>query len=105
MQLVKEVYALTRAFPSDERFALTQQIRRAACSVPSNIAEGAARETDKELHRALYIARGSLAELETQLKISFMLGYMNDIAEISSLIQKVSQTLNGYMRYVRARCK
>lgn len=103
MELVREVYALTRSFPSDERFGLTSQLRRAACSVPSNIAEGAARETDKEFIRTLYIARGSLAEIETQVEIAVMLGYLQDSARVSDLLRKVSQTLNGYMKYIRSR--
>ena len=75
MLLVEDVYALTRAFPEDERFGLTSQLRRAAVSVPSNIAEGAARSGAAEFLRFLHIARGSLAEVDTQLRLAERLGF------------------------------
>jgi len=68
--LVEDVYRLTSTFPRDEQFGLTSQMRRAAVSVPSNIAEGSARQTTKELLHFLSIAAGSLAELDTQLRIN-----------------------------------
>ena len=70
MDLVEAVYALTKSFPDDERFGLTNQIQRAAVSVPSNIAEGSARKSDKELIQFIYIALGSLSEIETQYLIA-----------------------------------
>ncbi len=78
IRLVKAVYELTSRFPGSERYALSDQLRRAAVSIPSNIAEGAGREGDKEFLRFLVMARGSLAEVETQLIIGRELGYIGD---------------------------
>src|SRR3990172_4088398 len=75
MALVKSVYQLTQIFPKEEIYGLTSQIRRAAVSVPSNLADGAARTGKSEFARFLSIARGSLSELETQLLIAADLGY------------------------------
>jgi len=75
MALAKQVYALTRSFPEEEKFGLISQMRRAAVSVPSNIAEGQARQGRKEFVQFLSHAEGSLAELDTQLALSRELGY------------------------------
>ena len=80
MELVKGVYVATRHFPKDEAFGLTSQLRRAAVSIPSNIAEGYGRNSRNELHHFLGQARGSLAELETQLKIAKALDYLSPAA-------------------------
>jgi four helix bundle protein len=87
--LVKETYIITRAFPDEERFVLTSQMRRAAISVPSNIAEGAGRNSKKEFSHFLKISLGSLAELETQFVISKELEYLNDFSEIKALIKRI----------------
>jgi four helix bundle protein len=76
MDLVQEIYAISAAFPKDERFGLTAQIRRAAVSVPSNIAEGNERPGHADQKRFLAIARGSIAEVETQLEIAVRLGFV-----------------------------
>ena len=76
MDLVEEIYRVTRGFPNDERYALTIQIQRAAVSIPSNIAEGHAREHLKEYLHHLSMAQASLAEVETQLEIAARLGYI-----------------------------
>jgi len=78
IEMVTKIYSLTRSFPKEELYGLTNQMRRAAVSVPSNIAEGAGRNTSKELLQFLYYGTGSLSELETQLIISYNLGYLND---------------------------
>jgi len=75
MQLVKAVYELTADFPAEERYGLSQQMRRAAVSIPSNIAEGAGRNGPKEYLHFIGVARGSLAELETQMQLAVMLGF------------------------------
>ena len=77
MQLAEEVYRLTRMFPKEELFALTNQLRRAAVSIPSNIAEGQARETTPDFLRFLSMASGSLAEVETQIALSIKLNYVS----------------------------
>ena len=76
--LVTEIYNISKLFPQDEKFGLTNQIRRASVSIPSNIAEGAARQTNKEFIQFLYIALGSCAEVETQLIIARNLNYIQD---------------------------
>lgn len=76
MALVEELYRLTTAFPKHEMYGLVSQMRRAAVSIPSNISEGAARHTKKELINFLHIAQGSVSELDTQLDISKRLGYL-----------------------------
>lgn len=96
---VTDVYRITKNFPSDERFGLTNQLRRASVSIPSNIAEGAARQTDKELMQFLYIALGSCAEVETQLIIARNLGYVNEIDDAMSKLQSIKKMLLGLIKY------
>ena len=88
MTLVREVYQATGSFPASEQYGLTSQLRRAAVSVPSNIAEGAARESTKEFAQFLIMARGSLSELETQLLIAKELGYLPEDTA-GSLLERV----------------
>ncbi|WP_423818423.1 four helix bundle protein [Salinimicrobium sp. TIG7-5_MAKvit] len=76
IDLVVITYQITKSFPPEEKFGITSQIRRSAVSIPSNIAEGAARQSKKDFSRFLYISLGSLAELETQLEISVRLEYL-----------------------------
>jgi four helix bundle protein len=103
--LAETVYALSRKFPRSEQFGLTAQIRRAAVSVPSNIAEGAARRTTREYIHFLHTARGSLAELETQLVLAERLGLASEagLAESRDLVIRVAQLLNGLLRGLRKR--
>jgi len=85
-QLCLEVYKITKGFPREERYGLTSQIRRAAVSVPSNIAEGYGRKTTPEYIRSLYIAYGSNCELDTQISLSGDLGYMR--AQEKEMLQR-----------------
>jgi four helix bundle protein len=100
MDLVLEVYRLTRKYPKVELFSLTNQTQRAVVSIPSNIAEGYGRSTTQDYLRFCYIARGSLNELETHLLIASRLGYLAEveIPVIQALIEEVSKILNGLIR-------
>lgn len=95
MHLVKSIYQLTAGFPAEERFGLSQQMRRAAVSIPSNLAEGAARNGTREYAHFIGIARGSLAELETQLKISAMLGFVAEDHTAFELSDRTGKLLTG----------
>ena len=97
MALVRRVYELSKQFPADERFGLTAQIRRCAVSVPSNIAEGAARASRKEFAHFLTVARGSLSELDTQLRIAHDLGFA-DASELIREIESIFVSLAGLLR-------
>jgi four helix bundle protein len=101
MALVKSVYAVTTDFPKHEIFGLVSQMRRAAVSVPSNIAEGAGRSSKKEFLQFLSIARGSLNELDTQLLIAKDLGYLSDTAAIEALIDRVLALIGGLINAER----
>jgi four helix bundle protein len=104
MDLVSQVYRCTQTFPRGESFCLTTQIRRAAISVPSNIAEGKGRHSSKELTHFLFQARGSLLELETQSLIAQRLGYLKeqDCLELSSLTSVVGRLLNGMIAHFKS---
>ena len=100
IQLVISTYEVVKKFPKEEMYALSSQIRRAAVSVPSNIAEGHDRNFDKEFCRFLCIARGSLAELETQLIIASKLNYA-DKDTINSVLEKcdeIGKMLNALIK-------
>jgi four helix bundle protein len=98
------VYRSTKGFPDQERYGLIAQLRRAAVSVISNIAEGAGRQNDRELARFLSIARGSLRELESQLLLSKDLGYLHsrDWKELDEECQQIGSMLTGLLRRARA---
>lgn len=101
MLLVSEIYRLTQGFPDNEKFGLTSQLRRAAVSVPSNIAEGSGRGSDKDFCRFLYQARGSLTEIETQLLIAQQLGFCAIEKNIDELTQQVFAMLNKLIQKLR----
>lgn len=100
MLLAKRVYQLTASFPSDQRFGLTSQMRRAAISVPSNIAEGHARNTSPEMIRFGGIALGSIAEIETQLLSATELGFAEptEVDELLSVTDEIGRMLHGLIR-------
>ena len=102
-KLVTDVYQLTKSFPKDELYGLTNQIRRCVISVPSNIAEGCGRQTTKDTIHFLYISRGSLYELETQLFVASDLEYINK-KEVEILLEKLTtckKLLNGFINYYK----
>ena len=100
MDLVETIYKLTQAFPDSEKFGLTSQLRRAAVSIPSNIAEGAARKGDKELIHFLHIALGSLSELETQYLIAIRLAFIKNEETIEEQMIDVKKLLLGFRNYL-----
>jgi four helix bundle protein len=105
MELVKKVYEITRTFPRDEKFGLVSQMRRAAVSVPSNIAEGQARHSTGEFVQFISHAEGSNAELHTQLLLSVELGFCTQdrTAEAMLLSQDLRRMLNGLRRRLQGR--
>ena len=102
MDLAIAVYNATKTFPSQEIYGLTNQIRRAVVSVPSNIAEGAARQTKKDFGNFLHIAQGSLSELDTQLELARRLGYLSESSwqELDSRMVQIDKILTGLIRHV-----
>lgn len=102
MSLAKQIYKLTADFPKEETYGLVSQIRRAAVSISSNIAEGAARNSNKEFIQFLYVSLGSLAELETQLLLSRELGFLKD-KEIDGSIMRIRKMLLGLIKHLRGK--
>lgn len=102
IELVKTTYQLLAQFPKNEEFSLSFQIRKSVVSIPSNIAEGCGRDSDKELFRFLGIAAGSLAELETQLYIAKELGYIEDTTEVENKMMAVQKLLTGFRKYIKS---
>ena len=101
VDLVTVVYALSKTLPSEELYGLINQMCRSAVSVPSNIAEGAARLSKKEFAHFLYIAAGSLAELETQIIIAEKLTYLSDSAPLLLRVAAVRKMIHGLIRHCR----
>jgi four helix bundle protein len=104
MDSVVEVYRVTQALPGEERFGLTAQLRRAAVAIPSNIAEGHSRLGAGEFRRFVSIARGSVAEVDTQLAVAVALGFIgaDDIASLSSNLDRLSKMLFSLYRRLSA---
>ena len=105
MQLAALIYKVTQGFPVDERFGLTNQLRRAAVSIPSNIAEGKGRLSTGELIQFLGIARGSTLEVQTQLELASMLGFWDPagIVEAQAVVVEEIRILNATLVTLRAR--
>ena len=103
MELCQHVYAISKDHPPDERFGLTAQLRRAAVSIPSNIAEGYGRQRKRDYLRFLNIALGSLCELETQMILSIRLGFTDadKLGPAMDLLREVDRILCGLIRAVR----
>ena len=105
MDLVEGVYQVTAGFPQEERYGLTSQVRRAAVSIPSNIAEGQGRGSPRDFSRFLSIAHGSLRELETQVEIAFRLQYLDVAAKSRLLVAagEVGRMINGLLNSLEGR--
>ena len=102
MDLVVEIYKTTKEFPNQENYGITNQVRRAAVSVPSNIAEGAARQTKKEFANFLHVAQGSLSELDTPIEIASRLGYIDDRSRksLEDRMQPIDKMITGLIRHL-----
>jgi len=105
MDLTALVYQTTKKLPKDELYSLTNQMRRAAVSIPSNIAEGQARHSTKEFIQFLRIAQGSKAELETQFLLCLKIGYLtdSDTEKIMNLLQEIGKMLTALIAKLRGR--
>ncbi len=100
MNLAQKVYRVTEALPGEERYGLTAQMRKAAVSVPSNIAEGAARGSKREFAHFLHQALGSLGELDTQLTLAERLGWMNPSDGVAD-VERVRMVIYGLLRHLK----
>lgn len=105
MRLVKQIYRVSKEFPKEEVYGLTSQMRRAAVSIPSNVAEGHGRHQTKDFVRFLRMALGSLFELQTQLEISHDLRYVQDQQrhELDALTQELERMLSSLIRKLKLR--
>jgi four helix bundle protein len=101
IELVTEIYKISDHFPRHETYGLTQQMRRAAVSIPSNIAEGAGRKGAREFVQFLSMAKGSVAELETQLLIAIKLNYLEDASHLLQELDEISKMLIGLQGTVK----
>jgi four helix bundle protein len=107
MDFTVEVYAATSKFPTEERYGLVQQMRRAAVSIPSNIAEGYGRRTAKQRYNFLENALGSTFELETQIELSSRLGFLQEggFSQLADTIRGIGRGLAALMRYVESEAR
>ena len=107
MELVVDIFQVVDMFPKKELFGLSMQMKRCAVSIPSNIAEGAGRKTKREFRNYLYIAQGSLNELDTQLEIARRLGYLKEdkYKELQEKVLRVGQMLSGLIKKQTERIK
>ncbi|MCJ8164780.1 four helix bundle protein [Pontibacter sp. E15-1] len=104
MEVAKVVYQASAQFPANEKFGFTSQINRSAVSIPSNIAEGAGRGSNKEFIQFLNIALGSAFELETQLLLANSFGFMNDLKlkELVERLQKIQRMIDGFKKRLKS---
>ena len=100
IELVKDIYILTKNFPKNEQFGMVAQMRRCAVSIPSNIAEGAARNSRKEYLQFLYISLGSMSELETQLILSKELNFIDD-TEVIGKLETLRKKMLNFIKYMK----
>ena len=105
IDLVKLVYEVTQKFPSEEKFGLVSQLRRASVSIPSNIAEGNGRSSDKDYKRFVEMSYGSALELETQLIISVELNFIKENDSIFKKLEQVKKLLSGFIKYLKKEIK
>ena len=101
IDLVAQIYEMSKCFPKEEAYGLQGQIRRAAVSIPANISEGASRNTKREYIQFLYIALGSASEVETHLIISQRIGFLSAIDEALSNVENIKKMLNGLISYLK----
>lgn len=103
MALVKDIYTITAEFPESEGYGLTSQMRRAAVSIPSNIAEGAGRRGHKEFLQFINIAQGSVSELDTQLELATMVGYLDAECrdDLTEKLTDLTKMLYGLARAIK----
>jgi four helix bundle protein len=105
IELVEMVYKITATFPEEEKYGLRTQMRRAAVSIPSNIAEGHLRKTAKDFKQFIAIARGSCAELETQIIISYKLAFIQEdnFSNLSSKVEELSKMLSSFYSKINSK--
>lgn len=105
IDLTLGIYHVSKSFPKEERFGLTNQMRRAALSVPSNIAEGAARQTRKEFMNYLHMAQGSLSELDTHLELAKRLDYLarEEWTKFDQHLDRIDKMLSGLIRHQKTK--
>jgi four helix bundle protein len=103
MVLAREIYLITSNFPISERYSLANQLRRSAVSVPSNIAEGAGRGSNKEFLHFLYVARGSLLELETQLLLAYDLEFIERESNPIKRIEEIRKMISGLIKHLKSK--
>lgn len=102
-ELALQIYRITENFPTDERFELRSQLRRAAVGIPSHIAEGSARNTDPDFARFLYMARGALEEIDTQLEFAGERGYLRSVQlqDVADTFENLSRALDGLLKSLK----
>ncbi len=104
MQLVTDVYRISKTFPKQESYRLINEMRRAVVSIPSNIAEGAAPQTPKEFIQDLHVSQGSLSELDTQLEIAKRFGWLQEKVRdgLESVMNRIDKMLSGLIRHQKS---